>query len=102
MTKNKAENETREKKSKLRIILYIFLVLALLASAFAIYEIFLLSSIETLIRYIIIGILALIDLFLIIKVRIASRKRKKKRSMFRSLHCCMISAMVRFPMSLNH
>ena len=80
MTKNKAENETREKKSKLRIILYIFLVLALLASAFAIYEIFLLSSIETLIRYIIIGILALIDLFLIIKVRIASRKRKKKRS----------------------
>lgn len=78
MAKRDTENETLEKKPKLKIILSIFLVIAVLTSAFAIYEIFLLSSIETVIRYIIIGILILIDVVLYIKVRVASKKRKKK------------------------
>ncbi len=78
MAKRDTENETMEKKPKLKIILSIFLVIAVLTSAFAIYEIFLLSSIETVIRYIIIGILILIDVVLYIKVRVASKKRKKK------------------------
>ena len=76
MAKRDTENETMEKKPKLKIILSIFLVIAVLTSAFAIYEIFLLSSIETVIRYIIIGILILIDVVLYIKVRVASKKRK--------------------------
>ena len=80
MAKHDIEKETKEKKSKLHIILYFFLILALLTSAFAIYEIFLLSSVETLIRYIVIGILIIIDLFLFIRVRISFKKRKKKRS----------------------
>lgn len=80
MAKRDGENETREKKSKLKIVLSIFLVVAIVCSIFAIYEIFLLSSIETLIRYIIIGILILTDIFLFIRVRIASKKRKKKRN----------------------
>lgn len=80
MAKRDVENETREKKSKLKIVLSIFLVVAIACSIFAIYEIFLLSSIETLIRYIIIGILILTDIFLFIRVRIASKKRKKKRN----------------------
>ena len=70
------EKEQNKKKSKLAIILYIFLIIALIGSLFAIYEIFLLSSIETLIRYIVIGILLLIDLALFIKVR--NKKKKKK------------------------
>ena len=69
MSKN--ENETTEKKPKIRIVLLIFLILAILASGFLIYEIFLLSSIETLIRYIVIGILILIDVVLFFKVRVA-------------------------------
>lgn len=78
MAKRDTENETLEKKPKLKIVLFIFLIIAVLTSAFAIYEIFLLSSIETVIRYIIIGILILIDVVLYIKVRVASKKRKKK------------------------
>ena len=78
MAKRDTENETMEKKPKLKIVLFIFLIIAVLTSAFAIYEIFLLSSIETVIRYIIIGILILIDVVLYIKVRVASKKRKKK------------------------
>lgn len=79
MTKEK-EMETKEKKSKLKIVIVCFLVLALLTSAFAIYEIFLLSSIETLIRYIVMGILLFIDLILILKTRSIFKKRKKKHS----------------------
>lgn len=80
MAKHELENETREKKSKIKIVLSIFLIIALACSGFAIYEIFLLSSIETLIRYIVIGVLIFIDLILFFKVRMASKKRKKKRS----------------------
>ena len=76
----KKDVEREEKKPKIRTVLLIFLILALLTSGFLIYEIFLLSSIETLIRYIVIGILLLIDLILFFRVRNASRKRKKKRS----------------------
>lgn len=80
MAKHELENETREKKSKIKIVLSIFLIIALACSGFAIYEIFLLSSIETLIRYIVIGVLIFIDLILFFKVRMASKKRKKKRN----------------------
>ena len=80
MARNEHENEPRERKIKFRFVLYIFLVLALLASAFAIYEIFLLSSIENTLRYIVIGVLIFIDLILLIRVRVASKKRKKKHS----------------------
>ena len=80
MAKREIENEEKVKKPKIRIVLSIFLIIALACSAFAIYEIFLLSSIETLLRYIVMGILILIDIILLIKVRVASKKRKKKRS----------------------
>lgn len=80
MAKHELENEMREKKSKIKIVLSIFLIIALACSIFAIYEIFLLSSIETLIRYIVIGVLIFIDLILFFKVRMASKKRKKKRN----------------------
>ena len=76
----KKELETDEKKPKIRIVLLIFLILSLLTSGFLIYELFLLSSIETLIRYIVIGILLLIDFVLFFRVRRASKKRKKKRN----------------------
>ena len=64
MAKKETENETRERKPRMNLVLSIFLIIAILASGFAIYEIFLLNSIETLIRYIIIGVLILIDVVL--------------------------------------
>lgn len=80
MAKRDLENETREKKPKIRIVLMIFFILALLCSGFLIYEIFLLSSIETLIRYIVMGVLIFIDVVLFFRVRFGCKKRKKKRS----------------------
>lgn len=72
--------EKKKKKSKLTIILSVFLIMALIASFFAIYEIFLLSSIETLIRYVVIGILLLIDVVLLVKVRQKKKKKNGKES----------------------
>ena len=57
----------------------ILVIITLLSSFFAIYEIFLLSGIETLIRYIVIGVLILIDLIILFKSR-GIRKKKKKKS----------------------
>ena len=77
MAKHENENEMKEKKPKIRIVLFIFFILALLTSGFAIYEIFLLSSIETLMRYIVIGILILIDLFYSLKYEMSLRNEKR-------------------------
>ena len=48
------------------ITIFIFLVFALASSVYLIYNLVLLSSIETLIRYIVIGVLGLFDLLLYI------------------------------------
>lgn len=61
------------------IIIFIVLLLALASSIFLIYNLTLLSSIETLIRYIVIGILGLIDFILIIKSRNLIRNKAKKK-----------------------
>jgi LCP family protein required for cell wall assembly len=77
-----AKEEEKQGLGKIRkAFLIIFLVLALIGSAFAIYEIFLLSSIEDLIRYVVIAFLGLIDLFIILKSKsyIKGKKKKKKK-----------------------
>ena len=61
------------------ITIFIFLVFALASSVYLIYNLVLLSSIETLIRYIVIGLLGLFDLFLIIKSRSLIRNKVKKK-----------------------
>ncbi len=76
-------SKDREKKKRpiLKIVLLILTILSLLSSGFAIYEIFSLQSIENMIRYIVIGVLALIDLIIIFKTKGIFKKRpKKKRS----------------------
>ena len=75
-----SKEKEQKKKSKLAIILNIFLIISLVTSFFAIYEIFLLSSIETLIRYIVIGILLFIDIILFIKVKKKKKKKNGKES----------------------
>lgn len=81
--KRKKEDEivdAKEKKKSLGLTLLSFLVIiALGCSAFLIYELLLLGAIEPLIRYIVIGILAVIDLIIIIKLLLVKVSRKKKR-----------------------
>ena len=77
----KDKDNTKEKNSKIvNFFIVVFLILALGTSIFAIYEIYLLSSIENTIRYIVMGILALLDLIFIIKTKkyIKGKKKKKK------------------------
>lgn len=77
----KKETGSREKTSTAyQVILTIGIILCLLASAYAIYNILLLGPIEPLIRYIIVAILIIIDLlFIIFEIKRIKKKRKKKR-----------------------
>ncbi len=68
-----------EKKSKQGLVLNILLIISILTSAFAIYEIFLLDSIENILRYAVIFLLAIINIVLIFKRFFSKKKKKKKR-----------------------
>ena len=79
------DTDELEKKPKRRFVILFFLIIALITSLFAIYELYLLSSIETLIRYIIMGFLVFIDLIFIFKTKrffkpFKKKKKKKKKS----------------------
>ncbi len=79
------ENEIKEKKT-VNIFIGVFLIIALACSGFAIYELLLLSSIETLIRFIVIGIIGVLDLYFITKARkIIKGKFKKKKTVNKGL-----------------
>lgn len=79
------EKEIKEKKTA-NIFIGLFLIIALGCSGFAIYELLLLSSIETLIRFIVIGIICILDLYFITKAnRIIKGKIKKKKSVNKGL-----------------
>lgn len=67
------------KKPKFWLIYCILFIISILTNIFAIYEITLLSSIETLLRYIIIGIMILVDLFLCLKIRCLLHPKKQKK-----------------------
>ena len=77
MSKN---NDTDiRKKTILKITILILSIISLLSSGFAIYEIFMLGSIENTIRYIVIGILILLDVLIIFKTKGILKKRPKKK-----------------------
>ena len=77
MSKN---NDTDiRKKPILKITILILSIISLLSSGFAIYEIFMLGSIENTIRYIVIGILILLDVLMIFKTKGILKKRPKKK-----------------------
>ncbi|MBQ8131383.1 MAG: LCP family protein [Bacilli bacterium] len=67
-----------QKKPKFWPIYVLLLIISLVTSVFAIYELSLLSSIEDMIRYIVMGLLALTDLFLILRIRRILHPKKKK------------------------
>ena len=61
------EENKKEKRKISSIFVLLFFIVALGCSGYLIYNILLLSGIENTIRYIVIGILAFIDLLLFIK-----------------------------------
>ena len=67
----------REGKVKIKFIYKILMLFALIASGFAIYEIYLLSSIEDVIRAVVMGLLASLDIFFIWRISRTKRKRSK-------------------------
>ena len=71
-------------KSKLFIVLVLMYIIAVACSAFAIYEIWLLESIETTFRYIIIGVLAFLDGIFFIKLCNSKYLKKKKNGKVKS------------------
>lgn len=74
------ENEVKVKKFSFGIFIFtILLLLAIGCSGFCIYQILLLSGIENLIRYIVIGIIALIDLVFVIKLLLIKNNKKKNK-----------------------
>lgn len=78
------------KKEKNRVIILLLFILTLVASVFAIYNIFLLNSIEDLIRYIVIIVFIVIDLLLFLKTKKIWKRKSKKPSK----HIVMILFMI--------
>ena len=77
---------SKEKTNKgnliIRFIVLILTIISIVISAFSIYQIFRLSSIENLIRYIVMGILFLIDIFILIKGLKCFKNKHSKRTLF--------------------
>ena len=79
MGKNKNKVIENNRKS-LGVLLWILTILVLVCSGIAIYEITLLSGVEDKIRYIVIGVLAIIDLYVLFHTKGINKKIKKKKN----------------------
>lgn len=77
--KDVKNTDVKSKKSVGFIILFILAVIAVLCSCFLIYELMLLGSIETLIRYAVIAILGVIDIAIIVRLLLLKKRKNKKR-----------------------
>lgn len=75
-----AKKEKKEGSGLFSKIACFFGISAILSSIFAIYELLLLSSIETLIRYIVIGIFIFIDIFILFKCKKYFKNNEKKKT----------------------
>ncbi len=79
MDEEKRKKQKKTKKPTNQILILILLILSLVACGFDVYNIFLLNSIEDLIRYIVIGLIIVIELFFLIKTILIFRNKKKTR-----------------------
>ena len=94
---------TDKKKPKGWLIYTIFFIISIITSVFAIYEILLLSSIENLIRYLVIAILIIIDLILLFRIKRFFKPKKVKRHillmlfmLLYSIICLVIGLLISF------
>ena len=88
---DKVKDKEPKKKKKTLIIDIIFVLLTVLSSAFLIYSLTLLGSIEIVLRYIVMGIIALFDLILIINL---FRKKKKKKQLKKAIKRFFLSLLI--------
>ena len=80
MAKKSEDTKVKKEGRVINKFIVLFLIIGLILSVFAVYEIFLLSSIETVIRYIVIGVIVLLDFRYILKARkLIKGKNKKKK-----------------------
>ena len=82
---------TDKKKPKGWLIYTIFFIISIITSVFAIYEILLLSSIENLIRYLVIAILIIIDLILLFRIKRFFKPKKVKKHILLMLFMILYS-----------
>ena len=72
-----ASNSEKKESKIVNFFIVLFLIIAIGVSLFAIYEIFLLNSIEDTVRYILMSIIGLFDLLFILKTRKLISKKSK-------------------------
>jgi len=69
----------RSEKKISHKFMVLFLIIALITSGLAIYGIFLFNGVETILRYVIMGLIALYDIHLILKTRKITKGKTKKK-----------------------
>ena len=96
--------KVKEKKSIFNFFLKLILFITIISSIYTIYSLTLLDTIENTLRYIVMGIIAFIDLILIIKVFLKSKKKKKRKKkigtlifmIFYTIICIAVGILINF------
>ena len=96
--------KVKEKKSIFNFFLIIILFITIISSVYTIYSLTLLDTIENTLRYIVMGIIAFIDLILVLKVFLKSKKKKKRKKkigtlifmIFYTIICIAIGILINF------
>ena len=99
-----AFEKVKEKKSIFNFFLILILFITICSSIYTIYSLTLLDSIENTLRYIAMGVIAFIDLLLILKVFLKSKKKKKRKKkigtmifmIFFTIICIAVSILINF------
>lgn len=96
--------KVKEKKSVFNFFLKLILFITIISSIYTIYNLTLLDTIENMLRYIAMGVIAFIDLILILKVFINSKRKKKRKKkigtmvfmIFYTIICIAVGLLINF------
>jgi len=96
--------KVKEKKSIFHFFLKLILFITIISSVYTIYSLTLLDTIENTLRYIVMGIIAFIDLILVLRVFLKSKKKKKRKKkigtlifmIFYTIICIAVGILINF------
>ena len=96
--------KVKEKKSIFNFFLKLILFITIISSIYTIYSLTLLDTIENTLRYIVMGIIAFIDLILVLRVFLKSKKKKKRKKkigtlifmIFYTIICIAVGILINF------
>ena len=96
--------KVKEKKSIFNFFLKLILFITIISSVYTIYSLTLLDTIENTLRYIVMGIIAFIDLILVLRVFLKSKKKKKRKKkigtlifmIFYTIICIAVGILINF------